>query len=273
MSRFLLSCGICFLVSPLYNPHVLIAASQVPEALPGLTESEARKILVDSPWAKRVKVRSNVKQPTYVAPIEGPGTQSGGFGPGGPGHGVVPPSADQILSQASGTQYVPCLGWGAGSMSVPSPTSAECKAAWQSVSEVRSAGLPEGSVVVLWESAEPVRTARVRLAISESRAKAPDAIVISVIGHPVLRQINPAGSMKPMIRESAVLIRNGKERIQATDVALIETNDSLVRFYFPRQTAIQPSDKEILFRLEIQDTVVEAKFNVKDMMLRGKVAL
>ena len=78
--------------------------------------------------------------------------------------------------------------------------------------------------------------------------------------------------MKPMIRESAVLIRNGKEKIEATDVSFIETNDSLVRFYFPRQASIQPNDKEMSFRLEIQDAVVEVKFNVKDMKFGGKVA-
>jgi len=46
-----------------------------------------------------------------------------------------------------------------------------------------------------------------------------------------------------------------------------------MRFYFPRQGTVQPGDKEIVFRFEIQATVVEAKFNIKDMMFKGKVAL
>ncbi len=114
-----------------------------------LTEPEARKLLSDSAWAKRAKLRSTIKAQTYIPPVENPGAQPGGLGPGGPGHGVVAPSADQILSQAAGPQGVPCLGWGVGSMSLPSPTSEECKAGWQSVSAIKSAGLPQGSVIIL----------------------------------------------------------------------------------------------------------------------------
>lgn len=238
-----------------------------------LTEADAQKFLVDSAWAKRVKMRSTVKAPTYVQSIETPGTQPGGLGPGGPGHGVVPPSADQILNQAAGQQTVPCLGWGVGSMSLPSPTSEECKAAWQSISAIKSAGLPEGSVIVLWESAEPIREAKSRLAIKEaSGVKPDDAIVISVVAHPILRQINPSGSMKPMIRDSATLVRNGRISVQATDVSFVETMDTIMRFYFPRG-AVQPEDKELTFRFEIQGTIVEAKFRIKDMQFRSKVAL
>jgi hypothetical protein len=158
-------------------------------------------------------------------------------------------------------------------MSLTSPTSDECKAAWQSMSAIKSAGLPAGSVIILWESAEPVREAKSRLTIAETIGeRVPNSIIVSVIAHPVLRQISPAGSMKPMIRDSAVLLRNSKIRVQAFDVAFIETSDSMVRFYFPRQGTVQPGDKEIVFRFEIQDTLVEAKFILKEMLFSGNVA-
>jgi len=159
-------------------------------------------------------------------------------------------------------------------MSVPSITSEECKAAWRSVSAAKSAGLPEGTVIVLWESAEPIREAKTSLAIAETaNAQLQDAIMVSVIGHPLLREVNPSISMKPMIRDSAVLLRNGKNSVPAVDVAFVEANDSIIRFYFPRQGTVQPEDKEIKFRFEIQDTVVEAKFSLKDMVFQGKAAL
>jgi hypothetical protein len=218
-------------------------------------------------------MRSTAKAPTYIQPIETPGTQPGGLGPGGPGHGITSPSADQILTQTAGTQTVPCFGWGVGSMSLPSPTSEECKAAWQSISVIKNTGLREGSVIVLWESAEPVREAKSRLAIEEALGVKPgEAIVISVVAHPILRQINPSGSMKPMIRDSATLIRNGKTSVQAYDVSFVETKDTIMRFYFPRG-AVQPEDKELTFRFEIQNTVVEAKFKIKDMQFKGRAAL
>jgi len=251
----------------------LAAWAQTQTTKDGVDEQEARKLLVDSPWAKRTKLRSSVKVPTYIQSVETPGATPTGLGSGGLGHGVVPPSADQMLNQASGPQTVPCLGWGVGSMALPSPTSEECKAAWQSISAIKSAGLQEGSVIVLWESAEPIREAKSRLAIKEApMSKAEVGIIISVIAHPVLRQINPSGSMKPMIRESASLLRNGKTSVQATDVSFVETNDSIMRFYFPSGSA-EPQDKQLIFRFEIQDTIVEAKFNPKDMQFKGKVAM
>jgi hypothetical protein len=96
---------------------------------------------------------------------------------------------------------------------------------------------------------------------------------VSVIGHSLLRQINPASSMKPMIQDSTVLLRNGKKGIPALDVTFVEVNDSIIRFYFPRQGTVRPGDKESMFRFEIQETLVEAIFILKDMVLKGKAAL
>jgi hypothetical protein len=240
------------------------------------SESEARKILSDSPWAKRSKLRSTTKAAPYNQPIEPPGTSVGGLGPGGPGHGVVAPSAADIINQSARPQVIPCLGWGIGSNSfgLPSPTSEECQAAWQSIALVKNAGLPKDSVIILWESASPVRAAKARLAIGDlSRGPEGDTLIISVIAHPLLGQLNlNSASMKNMIRESAVLLRNGKNRVQASDVVFIETNDTIVRFLFPRQQAIQAGDKEAIFRFEMSDSLVEAKFNLKDMVFQGQPA-
>lgn len=274
MPRLIASIGMCLLLACTKCSRDLIAAPQGQATSSSFAESEARKLLVDSAWAKRAKLHSANKAQTPAPGMDIPGAKVGGLGPGAPGHGVVPPSADQLASRAAGSQPMPCLGWGAGSMSVASPTSAECRAAWQSVSAIKGAGLPEGSVLILWESAEPIREAKSSLAIGEAMgAKAQDAIIVSVIAHPLLREINPSGAMKQMVRDSAVLLRKGKDSVPAFDVAFIETNDSIMRFYFPRQETVQPGDKELTFRFEIQETVVEAKFNLKDMVFKGKIAL
>jgi hypothetical protein len=76
-----------------------------------------------------------------------------------------------------------------------------------------------------------------------------------------------------MIKESAVLLRNGKNRIEASDVSFIEANETVVRFFFPRQQTIQAGDKEVIFRFEMLDTLVEAKFSLKDMAYHGQPAL
>jgi hypothetical protein len=70
-----------------------------------------------------------------------------------------------------------------------------------------------------------------------------------MIAHPLLREINTtAVSMRQMIKESAVLLRHGKDRVEASDVSFIETNEAIVRFFFPRQQAIQAGGKEVTFR-------------------------
>lgn len=240
-----------------------------------LTEPEARKMLSDSPWAKRTKLRSTIQAPTYNQPMEHPGSKVEGLGPGGPGHGVVAPSAADIINQSAGPQMIPCLGWGIGSMSLPSPTSEECKAAWQSVAAINSTGSAKGSVIILWESAAPIREAKARLAIADPfLGQARDSIIIQMFAHPLLRQINTgAPSMRQMIRESAELLRNGKDRVQASDVVFIETSETVVRFFFPRQQSLQAGDKEVIFRFEMSDSMVEAKFNLKEMVYGGRPAL
>jgi hypothetical protein len=189
----------------------------------------------------------------------------------------VATSAPDIINQSAGPQVMPCLGWGIGigSFSLPSPTSEECKAAWQSVAAVKSTGLSKDSVIISWESAAPLREARVRLAINAPpNAQASDAVIIQMIAHPLLRRINTtAVSMRQMIRESAILLRNGQNRVQASDVAFIETNETIVRFFFPRQQTIQPGDKEFIFRFEMLDSLAEAKFNLKEMVYHGQPAL
>jgi hypothetical protein len=236
-----------------------------------LSEQEARKLITDSPWAKRSKLRSTAKAPTSIPPMEDPGTKPGGLGPGGPGHGVVVPSAEERIREMNGPRFVPCLGWGIGSKSLLSPTSDECKAAWKSTSIIAEAGVPPGFVAVLWESATPIRAAKERLEIPEAD-RADDEIIISVFNHSSLNQINPAGSMKPMIMEGASLLRNGKIKVGALDVSFIErAEQTIVRFYFPRR-AIQPGDKDVTFRYEILDSVVEAKFTLKEMLYQGQLA-
>jgi hypothetical protein len=276
MSSSVVLFGILALLASVTRSLDLAAVPPGQTTSPSFSESEARKLLSDSAWARRAKIHSTIKTQTPLPPMETPGTQPGGLGSSGLGHGVVPPTAEQLAKRVgeSDRQPVPCTGWGIGYLSVPSPTSEECKAAWQSVSASKSQGLPSGTVIVLWESAEPIREAKTSLAIAENtNAQLKDAIIVSVIGHPLLREINPTRSMKPMIRDSAVLLQNGKNAVPAIDVAFVESNDSIIRFYFPRQGTVQPGDKETIFRFEIQDTVVETKFILKDMVFQGKPAL
>ena len=235
------------------------------------TESEAGKMLTKSPWAQQTKPRQLTvgnMPPTMSGPRPRPGTI----------RPVPYPSSqetmDQIRRGGGLMQPIPCLGWGLGTMALPSPTSDDCKAAWQSVAAAMSTGLPQDSVIVLWESAVPVRDAKTRLAIEDPvNAQATDTFIISIIGYPLL--ISPtAPSLKTTLRKSAVLIRKGKDEIHVSplDTTLIQTNEPIIRFFFSRQT-IQAGDKAVIFRFQMDTTMVEAKFDLKDMVYRGQLAL
>lgn len=154
MNRPLSLLGIVGVLS-LCLPRALLIAARSQESKPPSewTESEARKMLSDSPWAKRSKLRSTTKAAPYNEPIKNPGTAVGGLGPGGPGHGAVIPSAADLSNISAAPQVMSCLGWGFGSMSLPSPTSQECQAAWQSIAVAKNSSLPSGSIIILWEHA------------------------------------------------------------------------------------------------------------------------
>jgi hypothetical protein len=242
-----------------------------------LSESQARKLLMDSPWAKRVKIHSIITSDNYSPSIQNPGANPGGLGPGGPGHGVVPPTAEERVNQmqAGKNPPIPCLGWGFGSMAQPSPTSDECWGAKQSLALAESAGLPKDAVIVLWDSAAPIHEAKSRLDIPDSdRTGAGDTVVISVIAHPFLSQINlTSPEMRQLVKDSVVLLVNGKDEVHASNVAFIEADRSVIRFLFPRQPLLQSSAKTFVFRFTVLDTSVETKFNLKDMVFAGKPAL
>jgi hypothetical protein len=82
---------LCFQMSDLSE-----ADSQSSNPSSNWTDSQVRKLLNDSPWARRVKIHSTIKEPAYNPDMGNPGNNVGGFGSGGLGHGAVPPSATEI---------------------------------------------------------------------------------------------------------------------------------------------------------------------------------
>ncbi len=176
-----------------------------------------------------------------------------------------------------GSAPIPCAGWGLG-LGLPSPTSDECKAAWASVSAARKMGLPEGSVNILWESAAPVREAKTRLGIDDPvNTRASDAFIISMIGHPLLMNLDD-DSMRVLevIKNSVLLIRKGKSEVPvaASDFVVIKTGENAIaRFFFARPKSIPAGTKEWIFRFKMGGTEVEASFDLKEMEYSGALAL
>src|SRR6266536_5640887 len=79
------------------------------------TEADARKILSQSPWAKRTRVRMAVSTASPNTLPLAVGKDVGQVGVMGPNRTVLSPSTSEIINQQlTGNRPIPCLGWGTG---------------------------------------------------------------------------------------------------------------------------------------------------------------
>jgi hypothetical protein len=151
-------------------------------------------------------------------------------------------------------------------------------------------GPPEGGggptlpkALVRWESAAPVREVSKHSLASETAM----SYVVSVSGLSILgaggRGRGPMGrgnapnsnadEALEMMRERTTLQRKGRDPISPMRVTKGESDGALV-FYFP--TDINPislDDKEIVFHMLLGPTELKARFALKEMRYRGKLAL
>jgi hypothetical protein len=121
-----------------------------------------------------------------------------------------------------------------------------------------------GPVTVRWESAEPI--------LQVTRTSLPDQFrnhyVISVTGLPAGILSNGSTPLP-----GAVLSARKGPPQQAEFVAL--TSDKLtLLFAFPKRTpAIKASDKALSFRMDLSGIRIKARFDPKEMIYRGQLAL
>ena len=142
-------------------------------------------------------------------------------------------------------------------------------------------------VIVRWDSAQPILDA---LAIP-LKNELKDRYVISVSNLPIGIMQNPRRARNSveapedgsplavqlrMIEElkgSATLSVRGKEPTQAGVVTTSAVAGTYLFGFSKDLLTIAPSDKEVVFALETGAMTVKAKFQPKDMMYRGKLAL
>ena len=70
------------------------------------------------------------------------------------------------------------------------------------------------------------------------------------------------------------LKRKGKEPIHPVRIELLRAGDQTVpMFFFSKSDAIVADDKEVAFESAFGPATIKAKFNLKDMVYEGKLAL
>jgi hypothetical protein len=231
------------------------------------TDQEVQKVLTNSPWAQKTSV-------AFDNSGSGGGGRRGGYGGGGGGGGMGGGGGGMGGGGMGGG-----MGGGGGinGGSVGRPRNA-------GADETQSqSGGPRMEVVIRWESALPLKQARLRAQFGENLPHPGDAnytldqadkdYVISLSG------LHGGGShdgssMRDSLLAASHLLVKGKDAIAAEDVKFDTGADGYtVKVLFPRTTPIDLDDKEVTFQTKMGPMRIERKFKLKEMVLNGKLVL
>ena len=208
------------------------------------TEEDAKQVLQDSPWAKRVTAGLARRQ------SEDERRESGGMGqPQGVGYDGVDP-------KGSGPK-------------MPTSISGLLKG------ERSPRSLPGViSLILRWESALPVRAAELKLHFVEPPTLEGEGYQIAVYGIPGTYLNGDPKSLGDPLKKQAVLKREGKKDVKPASVEVFQREGGTVVVYlFPRSAEINKNDAHIEFDAQIGRVVVVQSFDVGEMQFQGKLEL
>ena len=238
------------------------------------SDEEVRRLLTDSPWAKEVAAEFDFDTAGRGGAGErggrrggmGGGTAGGMDGMGGGGMG------------GRGGMGGGRGGMGGGGMGAPGGGVTGTGAKGGQSGE----GPPRGSrILIRWETAKAVRDAARKALASDAAGD----YVISVAGLGFLgsRRRGTGGDsaeeeserrnvVEERLRDSTELQRKGQPALHPER---IETSpEGSILFFFTRDYhPIRPNDREVTFVSKFGPMVVKAKFNLKEMMYRGKLEM
>jgi hypothetical protein len=242
-------------------------------------EKDIQKLMLDSPWAKKV----TVAMPTGVpaAGAGGGGAAKGrSSGPQGGSADLDPGTAGGggggiAESGGGGGRGGGGRGGGGGGGGGGAPAGG-------------GGGTPELNLIVRWQTALPVAQALVKTQYGSEAVSSPDAqkrLQPETMAY-VIWVSGLSGNMRP--RDDA-----GKKELLAQTTLSAKDKDSIVaadviytgggaggrggsfdaHFVFPRSAAFNADDKEVDFSAKFGRTVVKAKFKLKEMVVNGKLDL
>jgi hypothetical protein len=218
------------------------------------TTDEIDRLITKSPWAKEVSAQ--------YSDTRG-GSSNGGSYPGGGGGGYP-----------GGGMGGPRIGIGGVGIGMPRGGRGGNRGGGPG----RNVSTYKGTV--RWESAQPILLAT-KTPLPEAFA---DHYVISVGGIPLLGRRRSAGSEDDStsskddrfdeLKQSTTLQPKGRELAQAGVVQQATGSGSTYLFGFSKELlALSKDDKELDFSTRLGDLAVKAKFIVKEMDYRGKLAV
>jgi hypothetical protein len=213
------------------------------------SDKELQQVLTDSPWSRAVQVVMNtVGRGGGGAESEGAGGARGGDDADGGGGG----------GRGGGAGRGGGGGRGGG---FPTPA-------------------PQVKLLVSWRSALPMKQALIRTVVGPGGTIVPEdqqvldrdepAYLVTLAGLPV----RYARSVPAMKAETFLKRGSNKVPIVVSDVGAQQTETGIVVvFAFPKTDAILVEDKDVEFVTKLGQFDVKKKFNLKDMVFRGKLEL
>lgn len=222
------------------------------------TEKDASALLTESPWAKVIPLPSTDRpsQVVYEGPPDagprsstwvGPNTANPATTGSGQGTEAENPARPTVLTPAGLAQ----------------PTGAPAI---------------QPTVTIIWASALPVRLAELKLrahgappteAQIEAVSKPRENYVIVVVGLPEpenLSQVNALASTASLDSHNKVL------PCSRSDFRKINDRNIYI-FRFPKTATLGIGDREVEFRMTMGRMQIKKKFELRDMMYQGKLAL
>jgi hypothetical protein len=147
--------------------------------------------------------------------------------------------------------------------------------------------VPESDLIIRWQSALTIQQVLIKTKYGAEAATSPDAqkqleqqdyYVIWVAGLPGNVRPRDDDSKKALLAVTTLSAKD-KDAIVATDVVFPDpaggrggrTTDA--HFVFPRKIAFTADDKEVEFATKFEKSVVKTKFNLKSMVVNGKLGL
>jgi hypothetical protein len=225
---------------------------QVPE----WTESDAKQLLTDSPWAKSVTPTLEKAAENKPGRSEGEGRRGGGIGIGGIGIGTGG------IGRRGGT----------GGGGNPSGVSDSRSGTNEGSSTNSSQRVP--TLTLRWESALPIREAELKARDIGAPSLDEDGYAIAVYGIPSRMVNDDSKQLADQFKNQAAIKRYGKKDLKPSRVEILLREDGPVIVYlFPRTAEITWRDHRIEFDAQVGRLKFTQPFDADDMMFHGKLEL
>lgn len=231
-------------------------------------QKEAQKLLIDSPWARRVSISLATNTQSGGGGKGGRGGRGGG-GPAGdsidPGIAGGAPGAAPGIAETAGGGGRGGGGFGAGS------------------SDTGVTQAPSLQLLVSFRSALPLREALAKLKYGAEAGTSPEAkklvedkqeyYIVGVAGLPVYVQPHDEDDKKRILIQT-LLSAKGKDPLTAMDVQFsMDGRNVDAYFIFPRTTEFTANDKEVEFNTKAGGLVIKNRFSLKNMVINGKLEM